>query len=69
MSRRIRADSAEQGLGGRSVRDVEEADERLVADLVQRDLERVASVGEALQRGEDGRKNCIDRNCATPPRG
>ena len=65
----LHADSAEEGLSGCSVGNVEEADERLVADLVQRDLERVASVGEALQRGEDGRKNCIDRDCATCTRG
>ena len=45
----VHADSAEEGLGGCSIGNVEEADERLVADLVQRDLERVASVGEALQ--------------------
>ena len=65
----VHADSAEEGLGGCSIGDVEEADKWLVADLVQRDLERVASVGEALQRGENGREDCVDCNYAMCPTG
>ena len=43
--------------------DVEEADERLVADLVQRDLERIGCVRDALERGEDRGEDGPNRDC------
>ena len=43
--------------------EVEERNERLVADLVDRELEGVARVRDALQVGKDGRERRPDRDC------
>ena len=61
----IRTDAAEVEVGvrGGGEGEVEEADERFVADLVKRDFERVACVRDARQRCEYRRLDRLDRNC------
>lgn len=46
-------DPCDLGVRSSRLRDVKQTDERLVADLVQRELERVACVRDALEGGED----------------
>lgn len=54
---RRHTDAAEEGLASRSLGDVEEADERLVADLVEHEPNRAAPAGEALEGRDDGRED------------
>ena len=56
-------DAGDLRVGRGGLGDVEEGDERLVADLVDRELERVARVRNALQVSKDGRERRPDRDC------
>ena len=51
---RVVDDRRDGRVRGRGAGEVEERDERLVRDLVQREFERVGAVGDAREGGEDG---------------